>query len=203
MALLNWQHETLSLRIGKGRYTFRTLSFIEANEVAPFIPSLITGAAEKNAPKMAEAMLGFLTVVHKSFVNTDDYLESFTAEHFDALYKFYARQDWAKIYSLVKPEEKPQGLPMAANVRIVNPPGNESEGLTNEQVFIGLCLMAAKYEGSEPDKFACKRFEYCADIIIRLRKEAEDRKHKEPNMLADLAASCIAGRGPLPVEQRN
>lgn len=171
--MLNWQHESLPLRIGGGVYIFRTLSLYQANELAPLLPQLQAAVEASEPLKVAEASARFVEIVCPEFLKSEDF-NKLTAKHVEALTKFYLSQDWGRIRAMLA----------LGGGEAAEPEGDaEQTRERNRDVFVRLCIWAAEKTNMSPVEFANQRFEYCADVIMEIHKRHEDST-KNPNAIS-------------------
>jgi hypothetical protein len=184
MAFLNWEHETVTLPIGEGHYTFRTLSFYDVAFLAPHLHGIVDAIAEGRNVKMVEHAAEIVKHICPELVKSKDFAQ-FTSDHTDTLMAFYKSQDWARIKKMMELDSGEAAEP-----------SEENPHERNMDNFRRLCFVAVGKNVNEAPKFANKRFEFVADVFIEMHarwKEQDEAAHPGRSTVEGFKMLSMAG----------
>lgn len=150
-----WFHDTLTLKIGQGEYTFRTLSLYDVWELWPHLVELQKMTLAGRPLSAVEHAIAVLAYLAPSLVAHDEDCKAVTQDHANLLLDFYRHQDWERMATLgrqtTNTTEAAEGAPA---------------GMKPHDVFVAVCMAGAKNASMPVTDFVQQRFEFCADHII-------------------------------------
>lgn len=178
-----WKHERITLKMGRGVYTFRTLSFGDAIEVWRHVPALIESvkAGDQAGKYLVHAVPVIRTICPSLLMNPHDLKAGLNKENVALLWEWYVRQDWQRMTDLADGGGQRQART-----------GLDDPEVDNRTVFMTVAARAAETLGMDVPAFLDARFEFAADAIIALRKGVEKQEHAEGKTSAQAFAATSA-----------
>ena len=161
-----WEHEFLRLRIGKGVYAFRTLSWADAWEAQPFLGTIAREDAAGHPLAAAEALKGFLGIVCPKLLKPEQLADwaDFREIHSNAIFEFYGRQSLEAMVELATRDR-------AADAKEADA---QEQRKTDNTRYVVILAAAAKFSGVPLDRLPACRFEFVADCIRAMLAEAKE-----------------------------
>lgn len=189
MAFLNWDHESVTLAIGEGHYTFRTLSFYDVAFLAPHLTGIQDAIAEGRNIKMVEHTDAMIKHLCPELTKSKDYA-ALKPDHVDVLMAFYKAQDWGRIKAMLELDGGEMAEPCAT------PEETHEKNLEN---FRRMCFIAVGKSVNEAPTFANRRFEFVADVFIEMHarwKAADEAAHPDRMSLDGFRVMLSGGAYP-------